>query len=89
MAISYEERNKYANFILDHAERLDNFANNEHKNRRDKSVAISSLAAIKDNIDKMELEEWHATRLKSELETNLDLLGHYREYYANQLEEWL
>lgn len=89
MSNFHEERNKYANLILDHAEKIDGFANNSNKNRRDKAVAISSFAAIKDNIDKMKLQQWRAERLKNAPQDNPELIGKYREYYANELEEWL
>ena len=89
MSTHFEHVNKYAQLVLDHAAKLDEIVNNGSDNRRNKPIAISHFSGIKENIDKMNLPKWQATRLKDAPYTDSSLKGRYYEYYANELEEWL
>lgn len=89
MSTQYDHVNKHAKLVLDHAAKLDDIVNNGSDNRRNTAVALSLLAGIKDNIDKMKLPKWQSDQLKNAPINDHKLKGRYYEYYSNQLEEWL
>lgn len=89
MTSHFEHVNKHAKLVLEHAQKLDDIANNGNDNRRNQPVFISHLSGIKENIDKMKLPKWQADQLKNAPLVDHKLKGHYYEYYANELEEWL
>lgn len=89
MASLEQVRRESAGVIMMHARRLDAWANSETKNRRDKASSVSSLAAIRDSLQKMRLPKRRESQIVDAVFSDLSLVGKYEAFFVNELGDWL